>query len=149
MSMPISFYHLTSSPLEKALPQLLAKAHEAGLRAVVKVSDEARMASLDKALWTYQQLAFLPHASEGHPEPERQPVLLSVSGDNANGASLYCITDGSNAPASGYERVIDMFNGQDDTALKAARTRWKQYNNDGAELKYYQQTENGWEEKVG
>ena len=146
--MQINFYHLTQSPLERALPHLLAKAHESGKRVLVKVSDEARMASLDKALWTYQQLAFLPHASEAHPEPQRQPILLTTSGENKNGADIYCITDGSEAPKGGYDRVIDMFNGQDEAALNAARGRWKQYNNDNAELKYYQQTDSGWEEKL-
>ena len=143
----INFYHLTNSPLERALPHLLAKAHEAGKRVLVKVSDEARMASLDKSLWTYAALAFLPHAGENHPEPDKQPILLSLSGENKNGADIYCITDGSPAP-EGYDRVIDMFNGQDNASLTAARERWKGYNNDGAELKYYQQTEKGWEEKV-
>lgn len=146
--MNINFYHLTNSPLEKALPHLLSKAHEAGKRVLVKVSDEERMKSLDKALWTYQQLAFLPHASEGYPEPKRQPILLTVSGENQNDADIYCITDGSDAPEAGYDRVIDMFNGQDSEALTAARKRWQNYNNAEKSLKYYQQTDKGWEEKV-
>ena len=148
--MSISFYHLTNRPLEKALPHLLAKAHEAGKRVLVKVSDEERMKSLDKTLWTYAQLAFLPHSSEGLPHPNKQPILLTVSGENQNNADIYCITDGSAAPESDdYERVIDMFNGQDNDALNAARGRWQSYNNAEKPLKYYQQTDKGWEEKVG
>ena len=49
----VGFYHLTATALDRALPRLLGKAHEAGMRAVVLAASEERIAVLDAALWTF------------------------------------------------------------------------------------------------
>ena len=50
----IGFYHLTGTPLERALPKLLEKTLEAGQRAVVRTGSEERAQALNGALWTYE-----------------------------------------------------------------------------------------------
>lgn len=144
----IQFYHLTKTPLESALPRLLEKAYAAEHRILVKVANVQTMEILDKALWTYASLAFLPHASDAHPKPETQPILLTTTLDNKNAANVLCITDDTQVPADAtYDKIIDMFNGQDTEALKAARLRFKHYKDAGADLSYFQQTDSGWEKK--
>lgn len=146
----IRFYHLTATPLERALPQLLEKALGAGFRAVVKVADETGADALNTQLWTYNPNSFLPHGSPKDGNAAEQPVYLSATEENPNGAKLLAVTDGStpSAPES-YERVLDLFDGSDENAVQAARTRWKTYKDAGHALQYWQQTETGgWTQKA-
>ena len=46
------FYHLTRSPLEAALPMLLARSLESGWHVVVRGTDAGRLDWLDQRLWT-------------------------------------------------------------------------------------------------
>ncbi len=59
----IGFYHLTRTPLERALPQLLEKIHGSGARAVVMTGSAERVDALNAALWTYEAASFLPHGA--------------------------------------------------------------------------------------
>ncbi len=148
--MQIQFYHLTATPLEAALPKLLEKAYAQNMRVLVKVADAATASALSTALWTYQDSGFLPHGTESEAHAERQPILLSASGENKNDATLLLVTDNTApTPPVSIERLLDLFNGQDDATTASARARWKSYKNAGHELTYYQQTpQGGWEKKA-
>jgi len=150
MPADIRFYHLTATPLERALPQLLEKALGAGFRAVVKVVDDAALDTLNTQLWTYHPNSFLPHGSEKDGHAAEQPVYLTTAEDNPNGAKLLAVTDGSTpTQPESYERVLDLFDASDENAVKAARTRWKAYKDAGHTLQYWQQTESGgWTQKA-
>lgn len=148
--MPVQFYHLTSTPLERALPKLLEKSYAGGFRATVLV-EEARLDRLNEWLWTYDQDSFLPHGSEKEGNRDRHPILLvsALSGEPAAKEILF-VTNGDYAEnTQGYDRVIDMFDGGNEESLSAARARWKRYKDTGQELLYYQQTASGgWEKKA-
>ncbi len=144
----IQFYQLLSTPLERALPKLMEKACEQGMRAVIH-GTEAQIETLDKALWNYNPDTFLPHGTRNDPSPERQPVYLCSRGENPNGATLRVIAHGVTVSADEpYERVFDLFDGTDETALAAARQRWKSYLDAGFSLTYIRQKENGGWEKL-
>ena len=69
----ILFYHLEHRPLERVLPELLEKCLERGWRAVVQTAEQERLEALDTQLWTYRDIAFLPHGTAADGAPERQP----------------------------------------------------------------------------
>jgi DNA polymerase-3 subunit chi len=145
----IQFYHLTATPLERALPRLLEKALAAGYRSLVVCGSEERAEVLDTVLWTYDGGSFLPHGTAKTGEADAQPVYLvpAVEG-NPNRADLLAITDGSSPECSGYKRVLDMFDGADAEAVAAARARWSAYKAQGHTLSYLRQNENGgWEKQ--
>jgi len=146
----IGFYHLQRSPLERALPKLLEKVLEAGKRAVVVAGSDERVESLNAALWTYRPDGFLPHGSAKDGNAEAQPVWLATAPENPNGAGILILTDGATAESfNGFERCLEMFDGNDDAALTAARERWTEYKAAGHAVVYYQQTESGgWEKKA-
>jgi DNA polymerase-3 subunit chi len=50
--MEVGFYHLTRARLDEALPQLLEKVRERGLRAVLVARDGEQLRQLDELLWT-------------------------------------------------------------------------------------------------
>ena len=145
----IGFYHLTRLPLDQALPRLLEKAAAAGLKVVVMAGSAERVEHLNGLLWSYGEESWLPHGSRADGEAELQPIWLTESDENPNGATVLVLCDGvMPADVSPYARCLDLFDGRDDEAVQAARERWKTWKAQGHELVYYQQNLNGgWEEK--
>ncbi|MFT9088465.1 MAG: DNA polymerase III subunit chi, partial [Acetobacter okinawensis] len=43
-----------------------------------------------------------------------------------------------------FERIFDLFDGHDETAVAAARERWAQAHKAGHELAYWRQEDRGW-----
>jgi DNA polymerase-3 subunit chi len=147
----ILFYHLQRQPLDRVLPQLLEKSIERGWRVVVQASSDERIDALDAHLWTYRDDAFLAHGTWRESEPALQPVLLTVNGDNPNGAHVRFLIDGAPVPddAASYQRIVLMFDGEDDEAVAAARARWSEARENGFDATYWQADENGrWQKKA-
>lgn len=146
----MAFYHLQKSPLETVLPKLLEKTLAQGKRALVVAGSPERVEALAQHLWTYHQDSWLPHGTSKDGEPEEQPVWLAESDDNANCASFLFLTDGADSSAvASYERCFDLFDGNDEAAVAAARQRWQMRKAEGHAVTYWQQTEQGrWEQKA-
>ena len=145
--MEVGFYHLTRSRLDEALPQLLEKAVERELRAVLVARDDEQRRHLDELLWTYRPDSFLPHGTAATGFAERQPIFLARAVENPNGATVLVLVDGLMPPAeTAFARVVDLFDGGDEAAVAAARERWRQWRERGsATLVYWQQrAEGGW-----
>lgn len=145
----VAFYHLEKSPLETALPRLLEKTLKAGKRAVVMAGSELRVEALTTLLWTYGQETWLPHGSAKDGNAADQPVWLTAEDENPNGAEFLFLTDGAASERlADYERIFELFDGNDPAAVEAARARWKGYEEAGFGLAYWQQTAaGGWEGK--
>jgi DNA polymerase-3 subunit chi len=143
----IGFYHLTTTPLERALPRLLEKILEAHKRAVVLCGSEERLDLLNSTLWTVGKLSFIPHGSVKEGFAEDQPVWLTTTDGNPNGAQFLVLTDGTDSPSlSSYERCLDLFDGNDEDAVSNARMRWKTHKEAGHTVTYWKQTDSGsWE----
>lgn len=145
----IRFYHLTRKTLEQVLPDMLEKTLERGLKAVVMAGSPERVEALTQYLWTYRPEGFLPHgnAKDGH--ADRQPVWLTTDDERPNEASILFLTDGAqSARLSDYQRVCEMFDGNDEGAVASARQRWAGYKESGHELSYWQQNEKGWTQQA-
>jgi DNA polymerase-3 subunit chi len=143
----VGFYHLTRSRLEEALPQLLEKALERGLKAVLVVRDGDHLTHLDEVLWTYRPESFLAHGTATTGFAERQPIFLARAIENPNGASLLVLVDGLMPPADvPFARIVDLFDGADEAAVASARNRWREWRERGtATLVYWQQrADGGW-----
>ncbi|KNY32038.1 DNA polymerase III subunit chi [Agrobacterium sp. 22-211-1] len=146
----ILFYHLTESKLEDALPPLLEKSLERGWKVAIQTVDEERRDFLDAHLWTFRDDSFLPHATDASPAPQSQPILLTASEVNGNGANVRFLVDGAEPPAvEAYERVVFMFDGYDAYQLEMARNHWKSLKTEGHALTYWQQSPEGrWQKKA-
>ncbi len=143
----IGFYHLTSTPLEKALPKLLEKILAAQKRTVIMCASQERLDYLNGALWTYGRASFIPHGSVKDGFAEDQPIWLTTEDKNPNQATFLVTLDGVQPPSlSTFERCLDLFDGNDDEAVAQARARWKQYTEADHTLTYWKQNESGtWE----
>jgi DNA polymerase-3 subunit chi len=144
----IRFYHLLTTPLERALPKLLERALAGGFRAVVVAGSQERVDQLNAALWTYEDDSFLPHGAAKDGFPEHQPIWLTTADENPNAANLLVLVDGASVGEPGaFARCLDVFDGSEE-AVAAARRRWSAAKAAGHELTYWQQTETGWEKKA-
>jgi DNA polymerase III subunit chi len=149
----IRFYHLRTATLERALPRLLEKVLALGERAVV-VAGAERLAALDAALWTYDDRAFLPHASSSEAPPpgiaredyaRHQPVWLTEQIESPNGAGVLVLSgDGDATPdLANWRMAIHFIDGADDQAVDGARARWREYKAAGHDLTYWTQGQDG------
>jgi DNA polymerase-3 subunit chi len=118
----VLFYHLQRRSLESALPQLLEKSLERGWRVIVQGATDERIEALDAHLWTYRDDSFLPHGTARETDPAAQPILLTTSDHNPNGATVRFLIDGAAMPADAesYQRIVLMFDGEDHEAARAA-----------------------------
>lgn len=143
----VAFYHLQTISLETALPQLLAKCLERNWRVVVEVGEPSRIKDLDEHLWTFSEASFLPHAGEGASDPERQPIWLSATSANPNGATVRFFVEGASPDEQhilgDYERAIMMFDGGNPVAVQEARSVWKTLRDAGHALSYWRQSDTG------
>ena len=145
----VRFYHLQRTTLEAALPQMLEKTLQRGQRAVVMAGSPERAEALTLALWTQDERSFLPHGSARDGRPERQPIWITAEDENPNEAQVLFLSDGARAAdLSAYDLCAELFDGNDETAVAAARDRWLEYKSAGLTLIYYQQDDRGrWVEK--
>ncbi|MBV8739458.1 MAG: DNA polymerase III subunit chi [Alphaproteobacteria bacterium] len=144
----VGFYHLLSTPLERALPKLLERAREQGFVIVVRAGSAERVAQLDALLWTYEEASFLPHGSTRDGNPAAQPIWLTDRDENPNRATMLVLVDGVEpGDLSSFSRCADIFDGNDESAVAAARERWRRAREAGHELTYWQQKAAGWERR--
>ena len=146
----ILFYHLQRQPLEAVLPTLVEKSIERGWRVVIEVPDAERLAALDDHLWTYRDDSFLPHCTDQTPDCAEEPILLTTASTNLNGADVRFLVDGAaiGDDIAAYQRIILMFDGNDDVALSRARDEWRKVRALGHEATYWQQDDTGrWAKK--
>jgi DNA polymerase III subunit chi len=146
----ILFYHLQGQKLENVLPALLEKSLERGWKAVVQGSTDERIEALDAHLWTYRDDGFLPHGTWRESEAAQQPVLLTPNDGNPNGAAVRFLVDRAPLPADieRYQRIVLLFDGDDEEAVAEARAHWSNLRTKGFEATYWQADEHGrWAKK--
>ena len=146
----IGFYHLLSTPLERALPRLLERACAQGHRIVVRAGSAERVEHLNALLWTYDDASFLPHGSARDGSPGAHPIWLSDRTENPNRATMLVLVDGVAAEdLEAFTRCADLFDGNDPAAVEAARGRWRQAQAAGHRLTYWQQDPSGqWQRRT-
>jgi DNA polymerase-3 subunit chi len=145
------FYHLEQTALDQALPELLEKTLARGWRALVRSPVSGRLQHLDDWLWRYRDDSFLAHGLADGTDPARQPVLLSPTPDNPNGAeALFLLDDAEPGDLSAYARCLILFEGRDEAAVAAARQRWREIKAAGHAASYWRQSEQGaWRKEGG
>lgn len=145
----IGFYHLTRTGPDKALPQLLGRTLAAGQRAIVLCADAERVTALDAALWQCAEPDWLPHGTAADGDADLQPIWLTTEDAAPNGARFLFLLDGARSERfDDYDRVFDLFDGNEEAAVQAARERWRAAKDAGHAPTYWQQSAKGWEKKA-
>lgn len=144
MPCSLNFYHLTTEPLERALPRLLEKAMGSKRHILVQTDSPERTDALDQLLWTFEPGSFLPHGTAKDGPGDRQPVFLTHQDGNPNGAQILVLVDRAESPLMDQvERCLVLFDGNDPAAVARARSAWKAGKDRGCHLVYFQQQPGG------
>jgi DNA polymerase-3 subunit chi len=141
----VLFYHLQGQRLDGVLPGLLERSLERGWRVAVQGASEERMDALDAHLWIYRDDSFLPHGTWRETDVAEQPILLTMTESNPNGASVRFLIDGAPLPpdADSYERLVLVFDGDDEEAVSVAREQWTAAKARGFDATYWQPDDSG------
>ncbi len=141
----VLFYHLHGQKLEGVLTTLVERSLERGWRVAVQAGSEERIEALDAHLWTYRDDSFLPHGTWREQEAPQQPVLLTVNEGNPSSATVRFLIDGAALPpdAETYQRIVLIFDGDDEEAVSAARGQWSKAKENGFEASYWQPDDAG------
>ncbi|MFK7868051.1 MAG: DNA polymerase III subunit chi [Roseobacter sp.] len=145
------FYHLTRKPVEQTLPMLLEKSLAAGMRVVVRGTDEARLDWLDEKLWVLSDDSFLPHGRAGGAHDPDQPILLTTGAEVPNAATCLMSVDNAEVTpedARQMERVCVLFDGHDEQALSRARSQWAALKEARIKAQYWSEESGRWEKKA-
>jgi len=144
--MQVDFYHLTATPLERALPSVAQRVVAGGGRLLIVSGDEAQRSAIDRLLWSYSPESFLPHGQAGADDDASQPVLIAAEAVPANRAANVALIDGEWRDAAlDFDRAFHFFDGD---RIQEARAAWKALaDRDGVERRYWKQDDGGkWEQ---
>jgi DNA polymerase-3 subunit chi len=141
----VLFYHLQDASLEAVLPPLVEKSLERGWRVVIQAGSEERVGALDTHLWTFRDDSFLPHGTWRDEDAADLPVVLAIDPANPNAAQVRFLVDNAVLPEDGasYQRLVLIFDGNDEEALQRARAAWSDSRARGFEVTYWQADERG------
>jgi DNA polymerase-3 subunit chi len=121
--------------------QLTEKIYRLGHRIHLHTTDTQRAQQLDQLLWSFSELAFLPHqrVDAEHPlDPAMDaPITIGIAGENSD--PLHCedvlVNLSNEVPLwfGRFQRVTELVGG-DDTDRQAARERYRFYRDRGYNL---------------
>ncbi|MBP7485191.1 MAG: DNA polymerase III subunit chi [Aquabacterium sp.] len=134
----VEFHHGVPDKIGYAC-RLLRKAYRSGASVVV-TADDATLKTLDKQLWVFEDLEFVPHvlALADKAVPERQwptPIWLTPDPASAPGERQILVNLGWDIPQplDRYARLFEVVSTQPDDRQQGRR-RWKQYESMGWQI---------------
>ena len=122
--------------------RLLRKATRSGAQVVV-TAPAGELAGLDRLLWTFDPIEFLPHVLQRRGAPvaahlRTTPIWLTEDPADATHHKVL-VNLGREVPAGfeSFERVIEIVSGEEGDR-QAARLRWKHYAARGYEIQKHE-----------
>lgn len=116
--------------------RLLRKAHRSGAEVGV-VGPVPLLGELDRALWSFEPLEFIPHASArlagSALAPHTKMWLAADAADVPHHAVLVNLDESVPAGFERFDRLIEIVS-LDDGDRQAARRRWKHYSDRGYDI---------------
>jgi DNA polymerase-3 subunit chi len=114
--------------------RLLRKAQAKGARVVVH-ADAVQGVALDRALWTFDPLAFVPHARVGTSAPAATPIwIVERLADAPHHEVLLNLAD---EVAAGFETFTRLIEVVATDGADAGRRRWRHYDSRGYSIVHH------------
>jgi len=132
-------FHVNAPDKMHYVCRLARKIRAADKNLVIYSRDAELLETLDRQLWTFSELDFLPHCMAGDALAPVTPIILLGDNDaNDNGATPHhevMVNLDHQAPPlfSRFDRLIEVVTGEQ-ADLEAGRKRWKFYRDRGYEL---------------
>lgn len=134
----IQFYHNTEDPLALAC-ELTARAVAGGRRVALRLPDADTARRIDQLLWSFEQLAFVPHVAVDSPLAGETPVVIGVAGVTTPWPErdlLFNLARDVAPDFAEFHTVVEIV-GQDEASKQPARARWMHYKKAGHPLKAF------------
>jgi len=113
---------------------LASKAWKQGHTLHILAPDRDAALGLDSLLWTFRDISFLPHAVLGDDETGAVPITIGWPETTLRqGDVLINLSTHSPEQAAGFARIAEIVPADDDLR-RQARTRYRQYREQGFEL---------------
>lgn len=84
----ISFYRTQTEDCIKTLCQISEKCYYNNFKTLIITDHEDNLYNIDKSLWTYSKIHFLPHATIHDPRLNDQCILVTTKPHNFNNAEV-------------------------------------------------------------
>ena len=129
----IDFYFNADDRLQVAC-RLAAKAASQNTRMLIYAPDGDTASRIDKLLWTWQALAFVPHCAPHEAIAGETPILIATGEDTPEGFSVLLNLSAEAPPHfERFERMLELV-GRDDEEKKAGRGRYRYYRDRGYKI---------------
>ncbi|RPD37477.1 DNA polymerase III subunit chi [Candidatus Liberibacter solanacearum] len=121
---------------------LLESEYQNGLRISIQCGSERIRDALNERLWTWKRDSFMPHGIDvGEEEAfaSFQPILLTVSSNNANASMVRFFIDQASmhiGDIDHYKKIIFIIDTDDQESLKWGRANWKNLKSKGYTLTF-------------
>ena len=129
----IDFYFNAPDRIQVAC-RLAAKAASQNTRMVIYAPDGDTASRIDKLLWTWQALAFVPHCAPHDAVAAETPVLIAAGEEAPEGYGVLLNLSPECPPHfERFERLCELV-GRDDEGKKAGRGRYRYYRDRGYKI---------------
>lgn len=140
----VLIYKPSIVPSQKILPKLLESIISKGNNVHVLCENEEQMKKMDDYLWTYEQLSFLPHATEADEILDKQPIVLSTKEEVHNNASVAVVFNNMlPQTCNKFSKIIYIA----DESFKNLEAIKQNAANENIKITYFVQTEKGWDKR--
>ncbi len=126
----VEFHHNAQDRIE-AMCRLIAARVAAGERLQVYAPQAVQAEAIDRALWTFDALSFVPHCRQGSALEADSPVVIGGAAGDAGVLVNY--SDVMPPDADRFAVVVEVV-GQESADREAARQRFRQYRERGFAL---------------
>ena len=132
----VDFYTGSTDKLRTAC-QLSHKAMQNGLRVLLHTPDEATTNALNKLLWHYPAIAFIPHCLSHETTANEMPVVVGHQSETFPHSEVMISLHTICLPFfSRFERVIEIVS-QDAEDARLGRERFGFYRDRGYEMRHF------------
>ena len=118
--------------------RLVRKARNANFQVVILARDEAQLAELDEALWTFSEQDFLPHVMMDDVLAAQTPILLTAT-QAMEAPHHQILINLSDTPPDHFARFERMFEvvSSDEADKSSGRERYSYYKQRGYPLTHF------------
>ncbi|MBI5437258.1 MAG: DNA polymerase III subunit chi [Nitrosomonadales bacterium] len=132
----VDFYTGSADKLRTAC-QLSHKAMQNGMRVLLHTPDEATTEALDKLLWHYPAIAFIPHCRSHETAAHEMPVVVGHQSETFPHSEVLISLHTACLPFfSRFERVIEIV-GESTEDARLGRERYGFYRDRGYEMRHF------------
>jgi DNA polymerase-3 subunit chi len=129
----IDFYFNADDRLQVAC-RLAAKAASQNTRMLIYAPEGDAASRIDRLLWTWQALAFVPHCAPHDPLAAETPILIAAGEETPEGYGVLLNLSSQTPPHfERFERLCELV-GREDEEKQAGRDRYRFYRERGYKI---------------